>query len=139
MSPFAGDQTAVPAQQRRRRHEEAAPRRARQKPRQRGQHDPIRIVEIGPVHLTTQHGDLVPKHDDLEVLGTVTTPEQHQELEDPTQDEVERGPEHKQPGCPQPEHARATNPQVQDISPVSAPHKLMPTRIMRGSWPGSPA
>jgi hypothetical protein len=75
----------VPAQQRRRSHKEAIPRRPRQQPRQRGQQNPISIVQIRPVDLTAQNSDLVPEHNDLDLLGAITAPEQHHELEDATQ------------------------------------------------------
>lgn len=53
VGPSAGDQIPVPAQERRRRHEEHLPRRARQQPRQRRQQDTVCIIEIGTLHLTT--------------------------------------------------------------------------------------
>jgi hypothetical protein len=93
-------------------------------PRQYGQQETIPVVEIRPVHLTTQDSDLMPKRKDLDLLGPVTTPEQNQELEDTTEDEVEEGPEHKQRGCPLPTHAQAINLQVSQANPVSAPHKV---------------
>jgi hypothetical protein len=74
----------MPTQQRCRSHEEALPRRPRQQPRQRGQQAPIPIAQIRPVDLTAQYGDLMPKHDDLDLLGTITTTEQHHELENAT-------------------------------------------------------
>lgn len=80
VSPPAGNQVTVPPQQCRRRHEETRPREARQQPRERGQQDPISVVEIGSVHLTAEHGDLVPERKDFDLLGPVTTPEQDHEL-----------------------------------------------------------
>jgi thymidylate synthase len=59
----------------------------------------------------------VPKHDDLDLLGTVTAPEQHHELEDPTEQEVQHRPRHEQGGCPLPHHAPATEPQVKVPEP----------------------
>jgi hypothetical protein len=64
----------------------------------------------------------VRKRDDLGLLGTIAAPEQHQELEDTAENEVEHGPEHKQRGCLPPEHARATNPQVKCIGPGFRTH-----------------
>jgi hypothetical protein len=118
VDPLAGDQTTVPAQQRRRSHEEAAPRRSRQHPRQRGQQDPISIAQVRSGHLTTQHRHLVAQRDDLDLLGTVTAHEQDQQLEETAENEVEHRPEHKQQGSLQPGHDRATNPHVKDSRPV---------------------
>jgi len=50
---------------------------------------------IGPVHLTAQNGDLMPERENLDLPGLVTAPEQDQELEETTEDEVEEGPQHK--------------------------------------------
>jgi hypothetical protein len=45
-----------------------------------------------------QHRHLMPQRGDLDLLGTVTTPEQHQQLEEAAENEVERRAEHKQRG-----------------------------------------
>ena len=50
---------------------------------------------IGPVHLTAQNGDLMPERENLDLPGLMTAPEQDQELEETTEDEVEEGPQHK--------------------------------------------
>jgi hypothetical protein len=50
-----------------------------------------------PIDLTAQNRDLVPKHDDLDLLYLVTTTDQHHELQDPTEQEVKHRPRHKQP------------------------------------------
>ena len=52
---------------------------------------------IGPVHLnlTAENGDLMPERENLDLPGLVTAPEQDQELEETTEDEVEEGPQHK--------------------------------------------
>jgi hypothetical protein len=117
VGPLAGNQIAVPAQQRRRRHEEDAPRPARQQPRERSQQHPVPIAQIGPVHPAAQHGDLMPGREDLDLLGPVTAPEQDQELKDTAQDQVQDRPEHEQRGCPLREHARAMNLQLNSAGP----------------------
>ena len=80
---------------------------------------------IGPVHLTAQNGDLMPERENLDLPGLVTAPEQDQELEETTEDEVEEGPQHKWRGCPPPQPAQALDPQVSGTDPVSAPHSLV--------------
>jgi hypothetical protein len=37
-------------------------------------------LEIRPVHLTAQHGNLLPKRQNLDFLGMVTTAREKQEL-----------------------------------------------------------
>jgi hypothetical protein len=48
----------------------------RQQPRQRRQQDAVSITQIGTVDLTAQHGDLMPEHENLDLLGPVTTHQQ---------------------------------------------------------------
>lgn len=95
VGPLAGNQIAVPAQQRRRRHEEDAPRPTRQQPRR----------------------------EDLDLLGPLTAPVQDQELKDTAEDQVQDRPEHEQRGCPLREHARAMNLQLNSADPGFALHR----------------
>jgi hypothetical protein len=71
-----------------------------------------------------QYGDLVPKRDDLDPLGTITTPEQHQKLQDTTEYEVKHGQEHEQPRCPLPVHVPTAKPQVEDTGPDFRTHRV---------------
>src|ERR1019366_4135106 len=72
-------------------------------------------VEVWPVHLTAQHGDLVAQREDLDLLGAVTAPEHDEELEDAAEDEVQQGPDHEQRGCPLREDAQAMKSEVNSI------------------------
>ena len=94
VSPASGDQISVPAQQRRRSHEERVPRAAAQHPRQRGEKDSIGTVKIWSVNLTAQHRDLVTQHQDLDLRGSVTAQRQNQKLQDAPQRAVGKRPEH---------------------------------------------
>jgi hypothetical protein len=94
ISPAPGDQISVPAQQRRRSHDEHAPRRAAQQPRQRGEKDSIGPVKIRSVSVAAEHGDLVAQDEDFDLLGSVTAQYQNQELEDASQRGVGKRPEH---------------------------------------------
>ena len=81
-------------------------------------------VEVWPVHLTAQHGDLVAQREDLDLLGAVTAPEHDEELEDAAEDEVQQGPDHEQRGCPLRQDAQAMKSEVNSIeSWVSAPYR----------------
>jgi hypothetical protein len=66
----------------------------------------------------------MPEREDLQFLAPVTTHQQERESEDMTEDEVEEGPEHNQPGWPLPHRARAINLQIRSTHPASAPHTL---------------
>ena len=62
--------------------------------------DAVTLAEVAnkrgpPVHLTAQNGDLMPERENLDLPGLVTAPEQDQELEETTEDEVEEGPQHQ--------------------------------------------
>jgi hypothetical protein len=59
-----------------------------EQPRERRQQHPVPVAQIGPVHPAAQHGDLMPEHEDLSLLGPITAPEQDQELKDTAEDEV---------------------------------------------------
>lgn len=131
VGPLAGNQVAVPAQQRRWRHEENAPRPARQQPRERRQQHPVPVAQIGPVHPASQHGDLMPEHEDLNLLGPITARKQDQELKDTAEDEVWDRPGHEQRGCPLHEHARAMDLQLNSADPDF--------RTRQGFLPAAPA
>jgi hypothetical protein len=68
VAPAAPNQVAVPAQQRGRLHEPPPPDRARQHPRKRGQHRAVGPVHLGSGHLSAEHRDLVPQHQQLRVV-----------------------------------------------------------------------
>jgi hypothetical protein len=62
--------------------------------------DAVALAEVAkkrgpPVHLTAQNGDLMPERENLDLPGLVTAPGQDRELEETTEDEVEKGPQHK--------------------------------------------
>jgi hypothetical protein len=69
VGPLAGDQAAVPAQDGAGRDQPVYPQRSRQEPDQRGEDRPVGLVEPGPGIGAAQHGDLVPQHEQLRVLG----------------------------------------------------------------------
>ena len=117
VGPLTVNQVAVPAQQSRWGHEENAPRPAGQQPRERRQHHPVPVAQIGPVHPAAQHGHLMPEHEDLNLLGPVTSRKQDQELKDTTEDEVRDRPGHEQRGCPLHEGARAMDLQLNSTDP----------------------
>jgi hypothetical protein len=78
LGPFAGDQPAVPSQERVRRHQEDRPASAGKRSAQR-QECTIGGLELGPLDLAAQHPKLVAEHGDLDVFGVfaVEASEEH--------------------------------------------------------------
>ena len=70
VGPFAGDQAAVPAQDGAGGDQPVCSQLCRQEPDQRGENGAVGPVEPGPRMGTAQHGDLVPQHEQLRVLGS---------------------------------------------------------------------
>jgi len=69
VSPVPSDQLSVPAQQRRRRHDPHTQQLARQQPRQRRKHHPVRRLQPRTTHLPAQHRHLMPKNKQLDILN----------------------------------------------------------------------
>jgi hypothetical protein len=66
----------MPAQQRRRLHEQAPPGRPGQQPNEPSQHRPIRPVDLRPGDLASQHRDLVAQDEQFGILGCRTPRQQ---------------------------------------------------------------
>jgi hypothetical protein len=61
---------------------------------QRGEDRSVGPVEPGPRIGTAQHGDLVPQHEQLGVLGGCRPAEQDQPAAEPDEDEIEQAQGH---------------------------------------------
>jgi hypothetical protein len=85
----AGDQSTVPAQQRLWPHQEDVPRAARQRAAQRGEQQPVMQLEPRLADLPAQDRQFVPEHENLELLLAITAPEQHDQLQQATDEDVE--------------------------------------------------
>jgi hypothetical protein len=68
VGPAPGNQAPVPAKQRRRGHQERAPARAWQQPARGREQDPVARAQLRSVYLASQHRQLMPKYDDLQLL-----------------------------------------------------------------------
>ena len=97
--PFAGDQPAVPGQQRAGRDEPMGAQHSRQLPGQRREDGAVGPVRLGPGDLTAEHRDFVPENHDLRVLVRLAAAEQRQPAEDPDHDQVEQAKGHKPRSC----------------------------------------
>jgi len=88
IGPAPGDKPAVPAQQRLRPHRERTPGTARQHSAERRQQHSIARLEPRPIDLAAKDRQLVAEHKDLELLRSVSSPEEHDQLEHTADDEV---------------------------------------------------
>jgi hypothetical protein len=73
----------VPAQQRLRPHRELVPAAARHDPAERRYDEPVARLEPGLTHLPTEDRQLVPQHENLELLRTIPANEQQQKRQQP--------------------------------------------------------
>ena len=71
------------------------PQPSRQAPDQRGKDGAVGPVQPGPGIGAVQHGDLVPQHEQLSVLGSRRPAQQDQPAAEPDEDEVEQAQEHE--------------------------------------------
>jgi hypothetical protein len=78
--PAPPDQLAVPAQQRRRTHRQARPRTSRQCARERSQDRPVDGPKLHSARLPAQDRQLMPEHQDLELLRALRSAQQHHQL-----------------------------------------------------------
>jgi hypothetical protein len=69
IGPLPGDHAAVPPQDGAGRDQAVHPQTSGQKPDQRGEDRAVGPVQPGPGTSAAQHGDLVPQHEQLDVLG----------------------------------------------------------------------
>jgi hypothetical protein len=63
-------------------------------PDQRGQHRSVGPVQPGPGLGAAQHGDLVPQHQQLRVLGRRRAAEQDKPATEPNEDQIEQAKGH---------------------------------------------
>jgi len=71
------------------------PQPCRHEPDQRGENCAVGPVEPGPRMGAAQHGDLVPQHKQLRILGGCRPAEQDQPAAEPDEDEIEQAQRHE--------------------------------------------
>jgi hypothetical protein len=103
----------MPAQQRLRSHQERPPRATWQHPTERSQEKPVGWRELRPPHLPPQNRQLVPQHQDLELLRALAAREQQDQLEQTAGKDVHQRQGHEQP----PGDGTPTLPRPQPCAP----------------------
>ncbi len=63
----------------------------------RRQQDPVVCLEARPPDLAAKDRELVAGHEDLELLGSIAAAEEHDELEQATDDDVQGGHKQRRP------------------------------------------
>lgn len=81
--------TTMPVQQRLRPHRESVPAAPRQHPAQRRKQQPVVELEPRLFGLPTKNRQLVPEHKNLQLLRPLTTPNQHDQLQQAADDDVQ--------------------------------------------------
>ena len=94
VGPAPSDQLPVPAQQRRRSHDSRPQHLARQHPCERGQQKPVPRLQPRTTHLPTQHRNLMPQHQQLEILPRLATTAGHHKREQHPEHRVQSGGQH---------------------------------------------
>src|SRR6266487_5275416 len=95
----------MPAQQRRRRDNERAPACSREQTAGGGKEDSIGRFQVSPPNLATQDSELVPEHDDLQLLETARAEAKRGPV---ASHDVERGRQATRTRTAPPEWATAT-------------------------------
>jgi hypothetical protein len=90
VGPLPGDQAAVPPQDGTGGDQPMRPQPSRREADQRGEHSAVGPVQAGPRIGAAQHGDLVPQHQQLRVLGGGRAAEQDQPAAQPGEDQIEQ-------------------------------------------------
>jgi hypothetical protein len=94
VGPLAGDEAAMPAQDGAGGDQPVHPQPRGQEPDQRGEDRPVGPVQPGPRMGSAQHGDLMPQHQELGVLGGRRPGGQDQPATQLDEDEIEQAERH---------------------------------------------
>jgi hypothetical protein len=94
VGPLLCDQATVPPQDGARRDQPVRPQPCGQVPDQRGQHRSVGPVQPGPGLGAARHGDLVPQHQQLGVLGRRRAAGQDKPPRKPNEDQIEQAKGH---------------------------------------------
>jgi len=93
--PIPSDQAAVPPQDGTWGDQPVNPQPWRQVLDQRGEDGAVGPVQPGPRTRPAQHGDLMPQHEQLRILGCGGPAEQDQPAAEPHEDETEKAHRHE--------------------------------------------
>ena len=94
VGPLLSHQIPMPTQQRLGLDEEPSSASSRQKPAQSSEYCSIRWLQGGTHHLSTQDGDLVAEHDDLDRQLVLTSTGEADQLEETDEGQLEEGERH---------------------------------------------
>jgi len=95
VGPFPFDQTTVPGEQGAGRHDPMSPQALRQQSCQCSEHTAVGPIRLRAGDLTSQYRDLMPQHQNLQILRAATTAEQREPGEHARHGEVYEAEEHE--------------------------------------------
>jgi hypothetical protein len=98
IDPLILDDAPVPGEQGAGCHDPVQPQAPGQQPSQCGDHRTVSPVRSRAGNLTAQDRDLVPEHQDLDVLGGVASREQRQPAEQPDHEQIDQANAHERRG-----------------------------------------
>src|ERR1039457_2801377 len=137
VGPLAGDQAAVPPQDGAGGDQPVHPQPCRQETDERGEDCAVGPVQPGPGIGAAQHGDLVPQHQQLGVLGSRAPAEQDQPAAQPDENEIEQAEGHGRSSCPTAAWPIAA---AHMLGRLLAPHRVVNCgSTSRGSPEGCPS
>jgi hypothetical protein len=76
-------------------HDPVQPKALGQQPRHGSDHGAVGPVRLRAAHLTAQDRNLVPQHQDLQVLRGVAAREEHYPAEQPDHEQIDEAKEHE--------------------------------------------
>ena len=120
----------MPAQDRARGDQAMAAQRSGQPPHEGGEHGPVRPVQPWPWVAAAQDGDLVPQHEELDVLGGGRAAQQQDQAEHLPEDQIQQSQRHTGIMPSQ------RSPLVSDPSPtIGTPQGPRLDQLLRGLLP----
>ncbi len=122
VGPTPCDQLPVPTKQRLRRYDPRPQQLARQHPGKPGQHEAVLRVQPRTTHLPTQHRNLMPQHQQLDVLRRLATAAGHDESKQHPEGRIHSAEQHPNDHAEPSKHTR--------------PRFLSPTGEPDGPWIG---
>jgi len=94
IGPLPGDEAAVPAKHSTGGDQPVRPQASGQEPDERGEDRAVGPVQVRPGLGAAQHGNLVPQHEQLDVLGRRRAAQQDQPAAEPDEDQVKQAKRH---------------------------------------------
>ena len=107
-----------------------APQRSRQEPDERGEHGSVRPLQAGSGAGAAEYGDLVPQHEELDVLGAGCATHQQEQPEHVLEDQAQQSNDAAEIMSGRRDHQ---SPPVSDMCIILEPRRCRAARRGRGT------